>query len=211
MEDNMKKCKHCGTAMSAEAKICPNCKKRQKLTWWQITLIVIGVIILLNLFTSPSDENEGNQNDNSINNNTTTENVVTNDVQKQEKDTYSVGETFNDGYMSVKYSALNENFTGYSQYATVKPGYKVVCASFEFENISTTDQLASSYNFSCYADGYDCENFYYVDDSSFSANLSSGKKTKGNVYFEVPESSTSIVIEYENNIWTSSKIKFIVK
>lgn len=210
MENNVKKCKYCGTEMEMTSKICPNCKKRQKLAWWQIVLIVIGVLVVISMF-SGSSETENNTNNPSAPSGSVENVGNTEQKPKEEKDTYVVGETFNDGRMSIAYTAANDNFTGYSQYATVKPGYKVVSASFEFENVSTVDQLASSFDFTCYADGYDCESFWSVDDSSFSANLSAGKKTKGNVYFEVPQDAAQIVIEYENNIWTANKVKFIVK
>ena len=71
--------------------------------------------------------------------------------------------------------------------------------------------VSSSLDFTCYADGYDCESFWSVDDSSFSANLSSGKKTKGNVYFLVPSDATEITLEYETNYWSSEHVEFIVK
>lgn len=204
--DNSKKCKYCGTEIDKSAKICPNCKKRQKIAWWQVVLIVLAIIIVISALTSSDspDNEQNNSNNENSNNVTTTEN-------KEEKNEYAVGEVFNDGYMKVTYMNLNDNFTNYSQYATVKSGCKVVAATFEFENISSSDKLASSYDFNCYADGYDCDKFYSVDDSSFTATLSSGKKSKGTVYFEVPQDASEITIEYENNVWSSKKVIFRVK
>lgn len=209
MEDKNKKCKYCGTEIEKGVKICPNCKRKQKMAWWQIALIAVGVILMINVIFMPSDSNTTNteqevsENENS--------NKESNKNKGEEKTSYNVGETFSDNYMKVTYAELNDDFKNYSQYATVKDGCKIICASFEFENVSNSDQLASSYNFNCYADGYDCEDFWSTDDATFSANLSAGKKTKGNVYFQVPMDASEVVIEYENNVWSSGKVKFVVK
>lgn len=135
----------------------------------------------------------------------TTESTTSNDKK------YNVGEVYEDRNIAIKFVSLDDNFKGYSKYATVKSGYKVLKAEFEFENVGSSDQYVSSYEFNCYADGYDCENFYSVEDSGFSSTLSKGKKTKGAVYFQIPNDATSITIEYETNIITNSKVEFIVK
>lgn len=131
--------------------------------------------------------------------------------EDDETEEFFVGQTFEDDYMKVTYTSLNDNFTDYSKYATINDGYKIICATFEFENISSSNQLASSYRFNCYADGYDCDNFYSVDDSTFSASLSTGKKAKGSVYFQVPVDADEVVIEYQSNILSNKTAKFIVK
>ena len=81
---------------------------------------------------------------------------------------------------------------------------------FEFENISDSDQYVSSWDFKCYADGYDMEQSY-MDGADLDATLSPGKKAKGSVFFEVPKKSKEITLEYETNFWTEDKIIFIVK
>ncbi len=83
MEDKVK-CKHCGTEMDKNATICPNCRKRQKLAWWQIALIVLGVIILIGIVFSDGDSNSNNSE------NKTAQNVEEN----KEKNKYTLGETF---------------------------------------------------------------------------------------------------------------------
>lgn len=212
----MKKCKECGEEISSSAKKCPKCGKDQRNFFMQHPVIyTILILVVLGMFMGGSEETTNTSKttlttgeSEVIETGTTNNNTET---KVPEKKSYNVGEIYEDDYMAVKYVAVDDNFKGYSKYADIKSGYKVVKAEFEFENVSTTDQLASSYDFTCYADGYDCETFYSVDDSSFSASLSAGKKTKGNVYFEVPIDSTEIVIEYETNYWDSEHIEFIVK
>lgn len=123
----------------------------------------------------------------------------------------SVGNKYEGNDLSITYLSLDDNFTDYSRYASVKSGYKVIKAEFELENLRSSDQVVSSFDFDCFADGYDCDNFYYADDSSFSATLSKGKKIKGSVYFEVPEDADEITIEYSLNYWLSSRVEFKVK
>lgn len=130
---------------------------------------------------------------------------------EQTQTTCSVGQTIQNKDLKVTFVSFNENFTGYSRYATINSGCKVIKAEFEFENISGSDQLASAYDFDCYADGYSCDQFWSTDDSGFSHTLSNGKKAKGTVYFQVPKDATSITLEYETNVWTDSKLVFVAK
>lgn len=166
--------------------------------WWFWFLVVIGIILIIIIFKQTMT---------SIFN---TLEVSTNETRNI-KNEYQLGEAFKNQDISIKFLSLNENFTNYFRYADIKSGYKIIKAEFEFENIGNTDFIASAYEFYCYADGYDCEKFWSVEDSGFSSSLSKGKKTKGSVYFEVPKESDNIVIEYELNLWTEERISFKVK
>ena len=200
----MRKCKECGEEISKDAKACPKCGKDSRNFLKKHPVIsVLGIIIVVIAISSSGGDSGKSKNTLNNSGNTQTEN--------SKKTEYNVGEIYEDNYIAVKYVSKNDNFTGYSEYADIKNGYKVIQATFEFENVGTTDKLASSLDFTCYADGYDCENFYYIEDSSFSSNLSSGKKTKGNVYFEVPVNAEKIAIEYEADYWDNEKVTFIVK
>lgn len=204
MEENKtKKCKYCQSDIDSSAKVCPNCRKKQGIKGWQIALIVIAVLIVVFGLSGDSTNTEPNiqANDSAVTS-TNVENKVTE---------VKVGENITTNTLKVSFIELNDNFTGYSQYASVKSGYKVIKATFEFENISSTDQYVSDWDFNCYADGYDCETFYSVDDNGFSATLSAGKKTKGNIYYEVPNNATDITLEYETDFWTDKKVIFRVK
>lgn len=80
---------------------------------------------------------------------------------------------------------------------------------FAFENISkSADTSVSLYSFTCYADGYAAD-MYYGGEDSLSATLSAGRGTTGYIYFEVPETAEKIEVEYETNVFTEKKIKFI--
>lgn len=177
--------------------------------WW---FWVIIILVLLGIAGGSGDTNNTNNSQTTLTSGSeTSSNNSTSNTTNDPAKKYSVGEIYEDGNVAIKFVALDENFKGYNQYATVKDGCKIIKAEFEFENLGTTDFLADSYSFNCYADGYDCESFWSVDDSTFSSTLSTGKKAKGSVYFQVPVDATSISLEYELNMWTSEKVEFSVK
>ena len=200
----MKKCKECGEEISSSAKVCPKCGKKQGGGALKTVLIVIGVLVLLGLISGSDTSNQSKTTLTSGTNSEVTKTVEENKV-------YSVGEIYEDSNIAIKFVDFDDNFTGYSEYADVKAGYKVIKAEFEAENLGSTDELFSSYDFNCYADGYDCESFWYFEESGFSSTLSAGKKGKGAVCFEVPENAEEITIEYDLNIWTSKKVIFKVQ
>lgn len=167
--------------------------------------LVLSVLALIILFSSDTPQT------NSTLTSDTNPGTSTKVSQSNTKTVYSVGEVYQGSSLAIKFVSKNDNFKNYSKYADVKSGYKIIQASFEFENLSSDDEYVSNYYFNCYADGYDCEMFYSVDDSSFGSTLSTGKKAKGNVYFEVPKDATEITLEYELNAWTSEKVIFKVK
>lgn len=179
--------------------------------WW-FWIIIVCIIVGI------AGSNESGDNTNASKTTLTSTNEASpnidsdNETNSAEKKTkYSVGEIYENRNIAIKYVAKNENFTQYNRYATIKAGHKIISADFEFENLGASDEYFSSYEFDCYADGYDCEAFWSVEGSGFSSTLSTGKKAKGTVYFQVPTTATSITIEYKINTFTGDKVEFLVK
>jgi len=178
-------------------------------------IIIIVVLFIIGMALVGTSENDKNISTQYTDTSTNSSNVqsgtqeTTNNINKQKE--FKVGETCETNTLRIKYLELDDNFKGYSRYATIKDGYKIIKAEFEFENLSTQDEYVSSYDFECYADGYVCEEFYSVDESSLGANLSSGKKGKGAVFYEVPNDASNIILEFELNSWTGAKVTFVVK
>lgn len=114
----------------------------------------------------------------------------------------------------IKTKNLNITYNKASRYVSdnifMQPddGNKYIYIELEVENLSNSDQSISYFSFQCYADGKLCDGFYGLDDE-LSATLSSGRKAKGTVGFEVPENAKVIEIEFEDNLWTDSKIIFL--
>ncbi len=119
-----------------------------------------------------------------------------------------VGDTTDTNALSITYTQCFTDDSG-NQFITPKDGYHYVTCEFEFENISTSDQMVSFYDFDCFADGAACDAAYFRDDA-LSATISAGRKVKGTVTFEVPDDATTVEVEYLDNYWTSGRIAFTV-
>ena len=124
--------------------------------------------------------------------------------------TFAAGDVIETPELRISYLSAGEYISD-NQFIQPEKGYVYYQIEFEFENISDSDQFVSSYNFECYADGYDMEQSYINDAMELDANLSPGRKTKGAVIFEVPQDSKEILLEYETNLWTDERIVFKVK
>lgn len=172
--------------------------------WW--FWVIIAVVLLA--IAGGSESTQQSETTLTSGETNTTSSISNSSVQSKK---YAVGEIYQDNNMAIKYVSVDENFTGYNQYATIKEGHKVIKAEFEAENLAKTDLYFSAYNFKCYADGYDCESFWSVEESGFSSSLSSNKKARGAVYFQVPTEAKSVVIEYQINMFNGEKIEFNVR
>lgn len=122
---------------------------------------------------------------------------------------YEVGDVVETDAFKISFTDAEEYISD-NQFIQPEDGNVYYRMTFEFENISDSDQYVSSINFSCYADGYDCEQAY-LDNLDLDATLSAGKKTKGSVFFEVPNDCEEVILEYEVNLWTEEKLEFKVK
>lgn len=124
--------------------------------------------------------------------------------------TFQVGESLELKDERLTYLSCDENYTPDNQFAQPKSGNKIVRLEFEYDNIGQIDRSISFYSFTGYADGYKVDPWYYADDD-INGTISSGKKVKGAVYFEVPKDAKEITVEYDMNLWTSKKAIFLVK
>lgn len=122
---------------------------------------------------------------------------------------YTISESFD--YMDEKITLLSvEDYVSDNEFIQPEEGNKIIKLTFEFENNSEDSMYVSMYDFEAFADGYSVEQVY-LDDEPLDATLSKDKKTKGAIYFEVPESAETISVEYMSNVWTDDKVKFKVK
>lgn len=212
MNKKMTTCKACGQEIAKSAKACPHCGAKNKKPifkkWWFWAIIVI---LIASLGTSSGDaENESAK----VNIESVSTGTVINNENKADKaevpakTEYYVGDVLEDGNTRIVFMSSGE-YVEENQYMQPKDGNKYIYLQFAFENISkTSDTSISFYSFECYADGYAAE-MYYGGNDDLSATLSAGRATNGCVYFEVPSDAKTIEIEYETNIFTEKKIKFI--
>ncbi len=209
-KEGTKLCKYCKTEIPADAKICPNCKKKQggKMKWIIIAVVVIIVIAALasgGNSDSPSDNNPQKVGESTREGNNQSE------TQQQEVDNkFNVGDVVETSNLRISFLSAGE-WKSDNEFLQPKDGYMYYRMEFEFENIGDSDQTISSLvNWDCYADGYSMDQSWIGDDQ-IDATISSGKKVKGAVYYEVPSDAKEIELEYKVNYFTQSKIIFIAK
>ncbi|MBE6151625.1 MAG: DUF4352 domain-containing protein [Firmicutes bacterium] len=203
-----KKCKHCQSEIDPKAKVCPTCKKSQGMSGCLkaiiiLIILIIGIILMMGACTKEVVDSI----DESIEE---TENSY---KDKNGKTSFKKGETFENSYIKMTMTEVNLNFKDYNKYTSVKDGYKLVMVKFNVENIGDEDKYVSYLDFNCYADDVAMEENYLVFDryEHLSATISSGKKTAGYVFYEVPKNAESIVFEYEPSWFQDVKVEFVAK
>ncbi len=164
---------------------------------------IIAVILIFSLFAigSGSDKTSVSADSASDNNKTTTQ-------KADEPVKVKVGETLTTNTLKITYKSSADDKG--AEYFPAASGNKIIKLTFEIENISSTDQIVSVYDFKCYSDDVASSAYYYGDDG-LSTTLSAGRKATGSVYFEIPQNANSIDVEYETNYWSGNKAIFVVK
>lgn len=119
---------------------------------------------------------------------------------------YQVGDTAESSNLVITYISCSE-YTSDNMFIQPKDGYHFISCEFEFENIGKSDEYISSFDFDCFADGFNCSATYIRDDD-LGATLSAGRKVKGTVTFEVPLDATVVEVEFLSNYWTSNRVVF---
>lgn len=142
MEENVtKKCKYCQTEIDKQAKICPNCKKKQSHTARNVILGIIAFIILCAMILSGDSENTTQVSTNNTNNTTSSteqnntpsvstnntassteenNNKGTNTTTKQEKLSVVDHSTTNDGYWTYIVGTVKNNTNRNYSYVQVE-------------------------------------------------------------------------------------------
>lgn len=165
---------------------------------------VIAVILIFSLFAIGSGSDKA-----SVSSDSASDNSKTTTQKADEPVKVKVGETLTTNTLKITYKSSADDKG--AQYFPAASGNKIIKLTFEIENISSTDQIVSVYDFKCYSDDVASSAYYYGDDGLSTTTLSSGRKATGNVYFEVPQNANSIDVEYETNYWSGNKAIFVVK
>jgi hypothetical protein len=122
---------------------------------------------------------------------------------------YKVGDVVESNRLKITYLSCEE-YVSDNMFVVPAEGNRFVTCEFEFENVGTSDEFVSSFDFDCYADGMNCKAVYIRDDD-LGATISAGRKTKGTVTFEVPIDAEVIEVEFLSNYWTSNRVVFTVE
>ena len=193
-----KNCKYCKCEIPFDAKVCPNCRKRQGIGVGKIILIVVAVLLVIGIIGAAGSSKTKVDNSNSGNSNST--NTATNAAGNE---MVNVGGSFTTkkGLKCTIDSYLSE-YTEYSIYQQPGDGMKYIKVSFTYENTGSSDAYTSAYDFKCYADNASCEQKLLTTDLDINNNISSGRTASYNAFFEVPVNAGSIELEYDSLVST---------
>lgn len=200
-----KTCKKCMEEINKKAKRCPKCGANLGIPGFVKFLIIMAVIFFMCISCMASCANSvGDAIDESIKE---TENSYK-DVNG--KESFNIGETFENKYIKVKLDSVNTDFKNYSQYSKPDAGFKVVQFVFTAVNIGDDDQYFDYTDFDCYADDTSVKQFYGADDAGLfsGGNISKGKKVTMPVYCEVPVDSEKVIVEYDASWIENTNIVF---
>lgn len=120
---------------------------------------------------------------------------------------YRVGDALETHGLRIVYTGSGEYLSD-NQFIQPTEGNKFIYISLYLENGSDGDKSVTAFDFHCYADGYDVEQ-HYAGDDQLSATLSPGRRTTGNLYFEIPAEAKEIEIEFQPNLFSDDKITFL--
>ncbi len=220
MSEETKKCKYCKTEIPKDAKVCPNCRKKQSgIGKWII--IVIVIIVIIGAVAGGGDDKDKNPQKVEDNKETTQVDTKETDSNEAESETeqteeksniFEVGDVVETNNFRITYVSAGE-YKSDNEFLQPKDGYVYWQFEFKFENISDTDQVVSSLmDWECYADNAKVDQTYTIgDNNGLDATLSAGRETQGTIYYEVPADAQNVELEYDINYWQSDKIIFVGK
>lgn len=204
-KDGTKLCKHCKSEMPADAKVCPNCRKKQGMKAWQIILIVIAAIAIIGgIAGSGSDEPTSNGSEGSKNPSVT--------QKSEEKKEFSQGETVS--YKNVNFTVTDVKRSQGSKYSSLKSGYEYVIVSVKIENNSKEKISYNPFDWKMEnSNGQELDHIYTSVNEATELNsgdLNPGGVAEGTIAFEQPKGDSGLKLNYYENMlneYASFKIK----
>lgn len=130
-------------------------------------------------------------------------------ITARTENAYKVGDIVEVSDLRISYLGCTD-YKSNNQFIQPASGNKFIALEFEVENIGKSDEFISSMSFCCYADGASCSSNTLLE-GELSATISSTRKAKGKVSFEVPKNAEVIEVEYEPNVFLSDKVIFTAK
>ena len=217
MENETKLCTHCKTPIPKDAKVCPNCRKKQGGVGKWIIIGVIVVILLAALFGGGDDKPKKVENskvESTQQDEKKSEEPKTDVNTEEVKDIFEVGETaeLND----VQVTLLSYKESKGSEYNKPSDGNVFLMAEFEIVNNSDSEMNVSSVmSFEAYADDYSLNYSFGAlmdnEDRQMDGTIAAGKKMKGYIGYEVPKDWSTVEIHFTDDVWSNNKFKFEIK
>lgn len=210
-QERTKKCKHCKTDIPYNAKVCPNCRKKQSGVGKFLLIVLIIFIAIVAISSCNKDSGKAKKVDSA----TSTEKSKDSETKSTEKSKFSVGETAELNKVQVTLKNVTESQG--SEFAKPKDGNVFVYAEFEITNNSEKElNISSAVSFDAYQDSYSTQLSIMAvsankDLKTLDGTIAPGKKMDGIVAYEVPATYKELEINAQLNVWSSKKIAFDYK
>jgi telomeric repeat-binding factor 2 len=215
MNQVTKLCKHCKTEIPKNAKVCPNCRKKQGGIWKWIAIVILVFVIIG--FASNGDDNEQpkitDTGDSSEVGKKSTEESLTSD-DTNETTAFKQGETAE--LNGVQVTLTNSEESNGGDFNKPSDGNVFILAEFEIAN-NTDKELAisSMLSFEAYADdytlNYSAGAIIDIDGTQLDGTIAPGKKMKGWIGWEVPKDYKNVEIHFTDNVWSNNKFIFLIE
>lgn len=207
--DGTKLCKHCKSEISAGAKVCPNCRKKQGMKIWQIILIVIVAIGIIGAIAGggnkqPTSKDGGSQKEDS---------ATKKEEKKEEKTEFSQSETVT--FKGVDFTVTNVEKTTGSEFDTAKDGHEYVIVTIKIENKSDEKISYNLFDWKMEnSNGQEVDTAITIvntDTALNSGNLNAGGVVEGTLAFEQPQGDTGLKLNYYYNALFDKNASFKIK
>lgn len=211
------KCEKCGNEY--EGNFCPNCGKAPKQKkpvlkkWWFWVIVVVLVLAIFSAMGGETTEDKGKTNEPQTSESQQggesesaqgDESESTEPEEEKPENVYSLGESFEAKGLKVTFEKA-ERWESDNMFSQPHDGNIYIRVYVSGENIGKTDRFIWSYDFDCYADGAATTTPLVGTETLTGGTISSGRKTAGYIYFEIPANTETVEVEYETSFWTDKK------
>ena len=212
-----KLCKYCKSEIPADAKVCPNCKKRQRPGGCLIAVIVVVVLVILLAVAGSGSTQDAAPQATAEPSQPAASSPSETDAASQEEQTettYGVGDTVESDGVEVTLVSAEEN-TG-ADYITPADGSVFVALEFEIVNNSQQDISVSSLaSFEAYCDDYSVSQSLtgatlYDDKGTLDGSVATGKRLSGAIVYEVPGDWQQLEVAVAPSVWVDRSVTFTV-
>ena len=217
-------CKYCKSEISADAKICPHCRKTQggKVKW--IVLGIVGFFVLAAIIGGGSDQDPKKVEVAASEATVATDNVETTEETEKAtekateaaKDSFGIGDIADFNGVQVRLSSVRIS-NGDGQFWNPEEGKYFLGLVFDIDNQSSHDIGVSSLNsFEAYCDDYSLNQDImgaqvpeWKGIGQLDGSVAAGKKMSGVICYQVPKDFNSFEIRYSPSFWGNKKATFV--
>lgn len=195
-KEKTKRCRYCKTEIPADAKVCPQCRKKQGIRIWQVVVAVLVVLVVAGALAGGSSgpqavtgtsEPASGQSE-----------AAGTPAQQAQKTEFSQGETVD--LEQVEYTVTGVERTPGTEYDQAREGYEYVIVSIAIENQSDRKISYNPLDWKMVNGNGQEESVTFTivdtDTALSSGDLNPGGKVEGTITFEEPQGDTALTLNY---------------